>query len=118
MSDESRSIRVLCVDSYADNAELVAVVLGQAGYQVDLALTGEEGLEMALHKGYAVILLELYLRDAWGKEVCRQIRRFDPDTPILFYTSEAREPFLNDAMLAGAQGCLVKPVDPSRILQS
>ena len=59
-----------------------------------------------------------WLPDKSGVELCRAIREFDPHTPILFYSAAAYEKDILDALRAGAQDYLVKPVIPDELMQA
>ena len=102
---------ILCIDD-ADSCELVAAIMGKLEYKVERVTTAKEGLEKVQQGKYDLILLDLHLEDESGVNLCRKIRQFDANTPILFYSAEARESKIKEAMAAGAQGFLVKPVDP------
>jgi DNA-binding response OmpR family regulator len=117
-SDTRRQKIVLCVDDDRDSCELAEAVLGLVNYQVDFALCIEEGLKKARQNRYDLILLDLIFLNGSGAELCQQIRQFDKQTPILFYSGEAREYHIQKALGAGAQGYLVKPVDPADLLKS
>ena len=63
---------------------------------------------------------DLYLLDSWlpdgsGLDLCRQIREFDKVTPILFYSAAAYEIDRHLAMKCGAQAYLIKPSHPSEL---
>lgn len=109
------SRQVLFVEDTSDTRDLVEFALRQDGFEVTSAQTAEEGLTLARTKSYALILLDIGLPDKDGLELCREIRRFDSQTPILFYTAFAELLDLNEATKAGAQGCLRKPEDTPRL---
>jgi len=106
---------ILFVDDTADTRDLVSFSLGREGFQVVTAQTAEEGLALAHRKEFALILLDIGLPDKDGLELCREIRAFDQHTPIFFYTAFADLLDHEEAMRAGAQGCLRKPEDTSRL---
>ena len=116
MSPNNQKI-ILCIDDDKDTCELVVAILGIASYQVDLASSAIEGIEKARQNHYDLILLDLRLRDGDGMELCKQIRFFDSKTPILFYSGEGRESYIEAALATGAQGFLLKPVDPDDLLK-
>jgi len=63
---------------------------------------------------------DLYLLDSWlpdgsGLDLCKQIREFDQATPIVFYSAAAYEIDRDQALLSGAQAYLVKPSQPSEL---
>jgi DNA-binding response OmpR family regulator len=113
MGDNSRQI--LFVEDTADTRDLVEFSLQSEGFTVIPAQTADEGLGLARTKSFALILLDIGLPDKDGLELCREIRRFDQQTPILFYTAFAELLDQEEAAKAGAQGTLRKPEDTARI---
>jgi len=113
MVDNSR--QVLFVDDTADTRDLVEFSLQSEGFTVATAQTADEGLALARTKTFALILLDIGLPDKDGLELCREIRRFDQQTPILFYTAFAELLDQEEATKAGAQGTLRKPEDTARL---
>ena len=111
--DTSRHI--LFVEDTSDTRDLVEFSLRQDGFEVTSAQTAEEGLNAARAKSFALILLDIGLPDKDGLELCREIRGFDQQTPILFYTAFAELLDMEEAAKAGAQGCLLKPEDTPRL---
>lgn len=115
MGDTSR--QVLFVEDTADTRDLVEFSLQGDGFTVISAQTADEGLALARTKTFVLILLDIGLPDKDGLELCREIRRFDRETPILFYTAFAELLDMEEAERAGAQGCLRKPEDTARLGQ-
>src|SRR5215212_465722 len=113
MGDDARQI--LFVEDTADTRDLIEFSLESEGFKVISAQTADEGLGLARTKQFALILLDIGLPDKDGLELCREIRRFDQQTPILFYTAFAELLDENEAIKAGAQGWLRKPEDTARI---
>ena len=60
-------------------------------------------------------LLDTRLPDGSGIDLCRQIRSEDLYSPIIFYSGEARPEMIEEAMKAGAQAYLKKPIDPFEV---
>ena len=109
---------ILCVDDDPDTCEMLTVLLGQAGYKVQYALSVRAGLAKARQGGFDLILLDWNFKDGTGLELCRQVRAFDARTTILFYTGEIEETAVEAALVAGAQGYLIKPVAVEQLLQA
>ncbi|MDQ3687928.1 MAG: response regulator, partial [Acidobacteriota bacterium] len=101
--------KILFVDDTSDTRALVEFALQQDGFAVAAVGTAEEGLRQARENSFALILLDIGLPDKDGLELCREIRRFDEKTPVLFYTAFADLLDDHEAMRAGAQGALRKP---------
>ena len=113
MNNASRQI--LFVEDTADTRDLVEFSLQGEGFVVTCAQTADEGLMLARANSYALILLDIGLPDKDGLELCREIRSFDQQTPILFYTAFAELLDEEEARKAGAQGWLRKPEDTARL---
>src|SRR5688572_30648120 len=109
------SRQVLFVEDTADTRDLVEFALQGEGFTVVTAQTADEGLALARTQPFSLILLDIGLPDKDGLELCREIRRFDQQTPILFYTAFAELLDRNEATRAGAQGTLRKPEDTARL---
>src|SRR3712207_4304309 len=106
--------QILFVEDTADTRDLVEFSLQEEGLTVTCAQTADEGLTLARARSYALILLDIGLPDKDGLELCREIRRFNQQTPILFYTAFADLLDHEEARRAGAQGCLRKPEEIGR----
>jgi DNA-binding response OmpR family regulator len=111
--------KILCVDDDPDTREMLTVLLGLGGHEVMATGTISEGIQLAIAHNIDLILLDWVLEDGTGIELCRELRSIGVTAPVLFYsgkdiTNELRD----DAMRAGAQGFLTKPVDVNTILQS
>jgi DNA-binding response OmpR family regulator len=113
MGTEAR--QVLFVEDTQDTRSLVEFSLEKEGFKVTTAETADEGLDLARTKNFALILLDIGLPDKDGLELCRDIRRFDQKTPILFYTAFSDLIDEQETARAGAQGCLRKPEDTARL---
>ena len=107
--------RILFVEDTSDTRALVEFSLQQDGFAVTCVQTAEEGIARARESAYALILLDMGLPDQDGLELCREIRRYDNHTPILFYTAFADLLDHEEAARAGAQGCLRKPEDTAQL---
>jgi CheY-like chemotaxis protein len=110
-----KSRQVLFVEDNADTRDLAEFSLQNEGFTVITAQTADEGLALARTKPFALILLDIGLPDKDGLELCREIRRFDQQTPIVFYTAFAELLDQEEATKAGAQGTLRKPEDTPRL---
>lgn len=108
--------RILFIDDNLDMRDMVGVLLSQAGYEVVSASTFSEGLGLAKAESFDLIMLDWHFQGGTGIELCRTIRRFDPKTPLFFYTGVAVESEIHKALEAGAQGCFIKPVEVNHLL--
>ncbi|MFY9554239.1 MAG: response regulator [Blastocatellia bacterium] len=104
----SKKGRILCVEDNEDACDILGHVL--ADYEVVPAMTFAEGLRLAKSEHFDLYLLDRTYPDGDGLELCRQLRAFDKQTPILFHSASGRESEIRDAITAGAQEYLVKPI--------
>jgi two-component system OmpR family response regulator len=102
-------MRVLVVE---DDLRLAAGLrrgLREAGFAVDLAGDGPEGLEAALATAFDVIVLDVMLPGLDGVEVCTELRHRRVRTPILMLTARDAVSDRIRGLDAGADDYLVKP---------
>jgi DNA-binding response OmpR family regulator len=107
--------RVLYIEDHEDTRELVTLVLEQRSYEVVTGATIESGLALAGSQQFDLYLLDSWLPDGSGLDLCRQIREFDKVTPIVFYSAAAYEIDKDQAINSGAQAYLIKPSQPSEV---
>ena len=113
-------IKILLVDdhevvrqglhSLIDQHEDLTVV-GQAG-------TADEALRRAGYDSPDLVVLDVRLPDASGVDVCKELRVRYPDLKIMMLTSHADGDALRAAVQAGADGFILKQVDPAYIVDS
>ena len=101
--------RILCVDDDEDTREMMEVLLGQYGYQAVVAASVSDALESARSGGLVLYILDHWITEFNGFELCQQIRAFDSHTPIMFYSAAGYQADIKKGLDAGAQAYLVKP---------
>lgn len=104
---------ILYVDDYQDACDLMVAYL--TGYSVSTACSAAEALALVSSRLFDLYLLDNCLPDVAGIDLCRQIRAFDPNTPIIFYSAAAQDGNHDAALAAGAQAYFVKPADLSQL---
>ena len=110
--------KVLVVDDEPDVLDLVSYNLGQAGFLVETAADGAEGLRKARSAAPDLILLDLMLPEMDGLEVCKLLRR-DPKTngiPIIMLTARAGEIDRIVGLELGATDYVPKPFSPRELV--
>ena len=110
-----KRLRILYVEDHEDTVELVTMVLKDREYDVVAADSFETAWRMIHAKQFDLYLLDSWLADGSGLELCKKIREVDTETPVLFYSAAAYELDRNTAIAAGAQGYLVKPASLSEL---
>lgn len=110
-------ISVLLVEDNADAAELLSFSLQRRGYDVEVAGTGEEGLEALARVKPQVVLCDIGLPGIDGNEVCRRARKLDLGyRPVMLaLTGWGMREDVQRTTEAGFDHHLVKPVDPGKL---
>ena len=111
----NQSLRVLYIEDHEDTRELVTLVLEQRRYEVVTGSTIKSGVALAGSQRFDLYLLDSWLPDGSGLELCKRIREFDQVTPIVFYSAAAYEADRDLAIKSGAQAYLIKPSQPSEL---
>lgn len=102
-------MRILVVEDEPGIANFVRQGLTEAGYAVDLAWNGHEGLDYALAADYDVLVLDIMLPKMDGLELLRELRRLGDKTPALMLTARDTVDNRVEGLDAGADDYLVKP---------
>lgn len=112
--------RILLVEDDPDICKVVSFRLKQAGYHVDIAHSGEEGLREAREHVPDLIILDLMLPSLPGEEVCKSLREDDridlQQVPIIMLTAKSREADRIVGKVIGANSYLIKPFEVQELL--
>ena len=109
--------RILYVEDDEDTRELVTCVMKMNNYRIAAAENCHDALMLARSNEFDLYLIDNWMAECSGIDLCRKLRECDPLTPILFYSGAAYEHDKQQAFTAGAQGYLVKPVDNDELIE-
>lgn len=101
--------RILCVDDDEDTCFMLTYLLGQENYEVTTTKTVSEALQLAQNESFNLYILDEWFPREAGLGLCRKVREFDPQTPIIFYSGAAFDSDREEALYAGAQAFVAKP---------
>jgi DNA-binding NtrC family response regulator len=110
--------RVLSVDDEAVVCESVRRVLGAEGYDVSIATSARQGLEMIKKESFDLLLLDIKMPEIGGIDFLRVVRDVSPETEVLIVTGYATIETAVEAIKLGAFDYLEKPVSPPQLLVS
>lgn len=108
--------RILCTEDDVDTRDLLTFVLKSNNFEVVTTETPELAIEIAQDFSFDLYLVDNWMPRLTGPDLCRELRRFDTQTPILFYSGAGYEKDKTAAYASGAQGYLVKPVDNDELV--
>lgn len=100
---------ILVADDESDIREMVQFILHGAGFRVSTTDNAADVLRLVKTEHVDAVVLDYWMREITGIELCRQIRTFDQSTPILMCSGAVTEADREAASLAGAQGYIEKP---------
>jgi two-component system KDP operon response regulator KdpE len=107
--------RILLVDDEVSIQRAVGALLRSRGYDVDIAGTGAQALELLARRTPVLIVLDLGLPDIEGTEVCRRVREASP-VPIIVLSARGSEADKVSALDLGADDYVTKPFGPEELL--
>ena len=110
--------RVLLAEDDAGIREPLARALKREGYEVDEVANGADAARLGSERGrgYALLVLDIGLPSLSGLDVCRAVRRDDPDVPILLLTAQDGELDTVVGLDAGADDYVTKPFRLAELL--
>jgi len=108
---------ILYVEDDKDTRELVTYVLARSHYKVIPAENCDDALMIARSSQFDLYLIDNWMSGCSGIDLCKKLRKFNPRTPILFYSGAAYEGDKQQALTAGAQAYLVKPADNDELIE-
>ena len=102
--------KILVIDDAPVIRKFLHEVLADAGFEVDTAENGKEGLELIADSEYSIIFCDVHMPVMNGLQTIKSIKMIKPDIPIIM-TDSLPEKEAEDAAKAGAIRCLAKPFD-------
>lgn len=106
------SMKILLVDDVQMERIQLAIRLKQLGHTVEMASSGQQALELYPQLEPDLVLLDISMPQMNGFEVSAQIRELYPDwVPIIFLSSHDEPSMIANAIEAGGDDYLIKPVD-------
>lgn len=110
---------ILAVDDSSSLRQMVAFSLKAAGYNVVEAVDGQDGLDKARQQTVDLVLTDQNMPRMDGLSLIKQLRGLPEyqKVPILMLTTESSDEMKSKGRAAGANGWLVKPFDPQRLIE-
>jgi len=116
------SVRVLVVDDERDSREFVAFVAEQAGAKVTALGSAIEALQLLSTTPFDILLCDIGMPDMDGYMLVRQVRALPPEQggqiPAIALTAYAGDFNQKQALAAGFQRHLAKPVEPNKLVEA
>ncbi|MCS7156666.1 MAG: sigma-54 dependent transcriptional regulator [Blastocatellia bacterium] len=108
---------ILVIDDEEVMRDVLESLLSAEGYRVDVARTGEEGLEKFRERPYDLVLLDVSMPGMGGIATLQELLRVDPEAVVVIITAYATFETAMAAWQLGAFNCIRKPFQNDQILQ-
>ena len=110
--------KALVIDDEQIVLDSVSKILTHENYEVDVSLSGREGLNQAIQKEYDIVLTDIRMPDIGGMRVLRDVKRAKPSLRVLIITGYATVKSAVQAMKLGAADYIEKPFTPDQLLNA
>jgi len=111
------SCEILVVDDELHMCNILSRMLENEGYKVRTASDGKKALQLTKNKEPDLILLDLMMPGINGREVCRIVREFSPNTRIIYFTAKMEsDPRVLKELRSEADAFIAKPATSKQIL--
>jgi DNA-binding NtrC family response regulator len=110
--------KAIVIDDEQIVLDSVSQILIDENYEVDISLSGREGLDWAIERPYDIVLTDIRMPDIGGMRVLRDIKRIKPSLPVLIITGYATAKSAVQAMKLGAADYIEKPFEPEQLLEA
>jgi heavy metal response regulator len=110
------SMKILLVEDDKGIARFVKKGLLENSFSVDVAFDGEDGLFLATHRKYELIILDIMLPKMDGLEILKRVRGIGVQTPVIFLTVRDSEKDIVQGLNVGADDYIRKPFSFNELL--
>lgn len=111
-------LRILYAEDDLDTRELTCLTLTQVGFEVVCADTAVDAIRLAKEQSFDAYLLDNWMPEVAGWQLCQQLKEFDSHTPIIFYSAAAYQSDKDKAFKMGAQAYITKPVSGEELVRT
>jgi len=109
---------ILVVDDAAFMRMMIRDILEREGYVIQEAVNGRDAIEKYKESNPDLVTLDITMPEMDGVEALREIRRLDPAARVLMVSAMGQQKMIVDALESGATDFLVKPFQPTKVLET
>lgn len=110
--------QILIVDDAAFMRMMIRDILSKDGYVIHEAANGEEAVDRYKQLSPDLVTMDITMPDVNGIEALKRIREFDPDATVLMVSAMGQQKLILEALEAGASDFIVKPFQPTKVLET
>jgi signal transduction histidine kinase/CheY-like chemotaxis protein/HPt (histidine-containing phosphotransfer) domain-containing protein len=118
--DSGHRLHILLVEDNKINQQFATILLQKAGYRVEIAENGHQGVDAVRRTDFDVVLMDIQMPELDGLQATRQIRALPKpkcDIPIIAMTANAMAGAREEYLAAGMNDYISKPVQPALLLR-
>ncbi|MED4780103.1 response regulator transcription factor [Brevibacillus choshinensis] len=108
-------MRILIVDDDKEIVDLLAIYLGNEGYEIEKAFDGMEALDKLAQKEFHLVILDVMMPALDGLEVTKRVRKTS-QIPILMASAKTNDMDKIMGLMTGADDYVVKPFNPLEVI--
>jgi len=104
---------ILCIEDDVDTCEFLAILLDDFHFEFTHSIDG--AMSKLKSQKHDLYILDNWLPDGSGIDLCRRIKSDHPETPVVFTSGSSRRSEIADALNAGADKYMLKPCEPETL---
>lgn len=112
-----RDLTILLVDDEIEFVTTLAERLQLRGFQVDIAIDGNDALQRFSNSDYDIVVLDILMPGMSGFDVIKEMKKIKFDTPVILLTGHGATKEGMEGMSLGAFDYLMKPIDIDELIQ-
>lgn len=109
---------ILVVDDAAFMRMMIRDILAKEGYSIREAVNGRDAVEMFESMRPDLVTLDVTMPEMDGIDALAAIRAIDPSASVLMVSALGQQALIDEALAAGATDFLVKPFQPTKVLET
>ncbi|HEY89813.1 MAG TPA: response regulator [Thermoflexia bacterium] len=111
--------KILVAEDERDIRDLIAFTLRFAGFEVELAMNGQEAVEKAMQVKPDLILMDVRMPKQTGYEACRVLKTREAlvAVPVVFLSAKGQESEISKGMSVGGTDYILKPFAPDDLIK-
>ncbi len=109
---------ILVVDDAAFMRMMIRDILAREGYVIQEAVNGRDAIEKYRETRPDLVTLDITMPEVDGIEALQAIKKINPDARVLMVSAMGQQKLIVEALEAGAADFLVKPFQPTKVLQT
>lgn len=111
-----RDFKILAVDDEEDLRVVIQTILANAGYQVDTAFDGRDGLEKIAKTSYDLLVLDIMMPRMDGIALLSRVRNEGSNIPVLMLTALTDQKHMLESYRSGADYYMSKPFSRNKLI--